>query len=199
MKGRRNPIMNSNNLFKLEARGYISSIPDLLTKLKHANPQHKPVWYRGHSDAKKHKLQPTAGRRMDYCGHKIQQLAPETEREFLRRFRRRSYPYVGRILGEWEAMFVGRHHGLPTRILDWTASPLIALYFACREFLNKDGEVWAFLRTTDTSHDLDILLEKESPLEKYPKSGRRPRTSRQTDDAIKIVALSIQRHAWLPN
>jgi len=57
--------------------------------------------------------------------------------------RHRQCPTTGDYLG-W--LMLARHHGLPTRLLDWSWSPMVALYFAVQEDENgpnADGCIWA--------------------------------------------------------
>jgi hypothetical protein len=45
------------------------------------------------------------------------------------------------LLTWWALM---QHFGCPTRLLDWTASPYVAAYFAVSDNLDRDGAIWAF-------------------------------------------------------
>jgi len=66
------------------------------------------------------------------------------EEHILRNFIRYSRPFLSSPpVNDWELLVLAQHHGLPTRLLDWTYSPLVAAHFATTRIDRyEDRTIW---------------------------------------------------------
>ncbi|MFP3404468.1 FRG domain-containing protein [Pseudomonas sp. SIMBA_065] len=109
----------------------------------------REVFYRGHSNSKKYRLEPSIFRR-DQDGNFIHRDAED--RMYRELLVSNSVDFSGDIY-TLDRLVRMQHYSLPTRLLDITSNPLIGLYFCCKSNLNDDGEV--------------IVLSMESSYIKY--------------------------------
>ena len=115
----------------------LTTMSDLVAGLRECAATGKIVWYRGQADAS-WALTLAIARNPDHL---------KAELTIIKLFRQNAQPHLREYPGtDWEWVFLMQHHRAPTRLLDWSESPLLALYFALwdksSEHEAKDAALW---------------------------------------------------------
>ncbi len=110
--------------------------------------------FRGHS-SRRHILKPSVGR-VNYTETSFSKF----ENSIFAYFKRTAIQHMPKEPdNDFEWLSVAQHHGLPTRLLDWSNNPLIALFFAIKSNPTEDAVLYA-MHADKRIHD-DILEENQ--------------------------------------
>jgi hypothetical protein len=116
----------------------IRSVGEFITNLRDTS-QDTLVWFRGQKNSE-WPLLPNIARKTEAHPHGL----IDHEIPAIKRFKQNADAFLLRLpQDEWGWIFLMQHHRGLTRLLDWSESPLVALYFAladCEE--GSDGVVW---------------------------------------------------------
>lgn len=153
----------------------VNSVASFLGFVQQSCNSFPNVLFRGQEEG--HKLEPKIAR----TGWRDGRRVPDVEKSMFEDFQRRALPYLDfKPSSPWEWLAIAQHHGLPTRLLDWTTNPLAALWFAVEKPRTRRAVVWMLFPS-----DQDFVQDIESA---SPFTIRRTKIFQPTHLTRRIVA-----------
>jgi hypothetical protein len=144
----------------------IKSVADYLKIINSFDQQHFSQWfYRGVRN-ENYELIPSLFR---YDIKDTLTNWEDLEEYMFKIFCRESLPFLKSVpTDELEWLAIAQHYGLPSKLLDWTINPLIALYFAIERYDRKiNSAVWCMgLPSTNNCFPVSTRLDRRVDLEK---------------------------------
>jgi hypothetical protein len=158
----------------------ITTFSEFITELQSIDYIKNKLWFRGVSNST-YKLTPSLFR---HKTAKTQSEFKSIEQSLNETFEMRSLPYAESrnwAKDEWERLFFMQHYRVPTRLLDWSGSPLVSMHFAVASIETdkygnpkSDAAIWILdpikwnnAVYADTGFNGGILSAKDSWLKRY--------------------------------
>lgn len=120
--------------------------------------QRRRLYFRGQSKRvhEGYPLKPSVAR-YPHLGTLSLAALEQLECEVLETFSNHLLTYVQhRPMTPWEELAIAQHHGLPTRFMDWTTNPLVALYFAVRNTNSRSGDSAVYVLISNPKRYADL-------------------------------------------
>lgn len=109
---------------------------------------------------------------------------------------------VSHAEAEWRRLVLAQHHGVPTRLLDWTSKPLVSLYFAVKETVEKDGAIFTIQKDRPKVFTIAALARHNAHPPCYDCGLDDPGILYAPDIHQRVTlqgsAFSISRKPWKP-
>jgi len=156
------------------------------------------LYFRGQSKlaAEGYPLTPSVARYKHLASLTMPDLE-QKECEVLETFSNHLLTYVQhRPLSAWEELAIAQHHGLPTRFMDWTTNPLVALYFAVRNAMDMTKNSAVYVLISNPKRYADLKRGKAVQVTPIGDTATEAAVS-QNYDAYADLNVDDEKH-WAP-